>query len=189
MHFSRFQPPHLDQHAITMPSRLLALPYDIRYLIYKELFPREEQIYLHAYEKTLRTISPAGTIAANVLLVCRQLHVEAGGFLYNGYLFNLVGTKNDCLANYKPFLRTLRKYARDEVNINAFSNGDHSTTICLSLQAGDARMGILNRRRRGEPKTLQELQVEQVPAHWVIRVIAVVTVLIALLSYAAVVRF
>ncbi|KAK1059380.1 hypothetical protein LTR12_012637 [Friedmanniomyces endolithicus] len=172
-----------------MPSQLLALPYDIRYLIYKELFPREEQIYLHAYEKTLRTISPGGTIAANILLVCRQLRVEAGGFLYNGYLFNLVGTKKDCMANYKPFLRTLRKYARDEVNINAFSNGDHSATICLSLQVGDTKMGILNRRRRGEPKTLQELQAEQVPAGWVMRVIAVVTILIALLSYAAVARF
>ncbi|KAK0261694.1 hypothetical protein LTR91_006625 [Friedmanniomyces endolithicus] len=167
-----------------MPSQLLSLPYDVRYLVYKELFPREEQIYLHAYEKTLKTISPAGTIAANVLLVCRQLHAETGGFLYNGYLFNLVGTKNDCLANYKPFLRTLRKYARDEVNINAFSNGDHSATICLSLQAGDARMGILNRRRRGEPKTLQELQAKQAPAAWVMRVVTVAIVLIALLTYA-----
>ncbi|KAK4952141.1 hypothetical protein LTR10_010061 [Elasticomyces elasticus] len=144
-----------------MSPTLLSLPYDIRYLIYQQLFPPDEQIYIQAYDKTVQTISPAGIISANILLVNRQLGREAGGFLYNGYLFNLVGTKQDCLANYKPFLRTLRKYARSEVNINAFSNGNHSATMCLSLQAGDAKMDILNRRRRGEPKTIRELQDEQ----------------------------
>ncbi|KAK5689874.1 hypothetical protein LTR97_012634 [Elasticomyces elasticus] len=144
-----------------MTLTLLSLPYDVRYLIYQQLFPPEEQIYIQAYDKTVHSISPAGTISANILLANRQLGSEAGAFLYNGYLFNLVGTKQDCLANYKPFLRTLRKYARSEVNINAFSNGDHSATMCLSLQAGDAKMGILNRRRRGEPRTIRELQDEQ----------------------------
>ncbi|KAK3615133.1 hypothetical protein LTR56_026782 [Elasticomyces elasticus] len=144
-----------------MSPTLLSLPYDVRYLIYQQLFPPDEQIYIQAYDKTVHTISPPGTISANILLANRQFGKEAGGFIYNGYLFNLVGTKQDCLANYKPFLRTLRKYARSEVNINAFSNGDHSATMCLSLQAGDAKMGILNRRRRGEPKTIRELQDEQ----------------------------
>ncbi|KAK3641034.1 hypothetical protein LTR56_008422 [Elasticomyces elasticus] len=162
-----------------MSPTLLSLPYDIRYLIYQQLFPLDGQIYIQAYDKTVHTISPAGTISANILLANRQLGKEAGGFLYNGYLFNLVGTKQDCLANYKPFLRTLRKYARNEVNINAFSNGDHSATMCLSLQVGDAKMGILNRRRRGEPKTIGELQDEQdliigppQDGDWIVKVLA-----------------
>ncbi|KAK5735281.1 hypothetical protein LTR17_008288 [Elasticomyces elasticus] len=174
-----------------MSPTLLALPYDVRYLIYQQLFPPDEQIYIQAYDKTVHTISPAGTISANILLANRQLGKEAGSFLYNGYLFNLVGTKQDCLANYKPFLRTLRKYARSEVNINAFSNGDHSATMCLSLQAGDAKMDILNRRRRGEPKTFRELQDEQdliggppQDGNWVVKVLSVAAILISLLSYA-----
>ena len=134
---------------------LLRLPYDLRYAIYQHLFPEGEQIYVQAYENGVRIRLPEGGIPTDLLQTCSQLHHEAGGFLYNSYLFNIIGTKNDCLANYKPFLRTLRRHARSEVNINAFSNGDHSSTMCISLQAGDVKMGVLSRRRRGEPKTDQ----------------------------------
>lgn len=143
------------------PSHLLALPHDIRHCIYQQLFPTGEQIFIQAYNKRLHAKLAESCIPTNILLVCRDLHVEASEFLYNGYLFNLVGPKVDCLAIYKPFLRTLRKYARSEVNVNAFSNGEHSATMCISLQAGVAKMGVLNRRGRGEPKTIRELEEEQ----------------------------
>ena len=142
-------------------SRLLSLPYDVRYVIYQHLFPSNEQIYIQALDDGLHSILPDDPSPASIFQVCRQLRSEAGGFLYNSYLFNIVGTKKDCLANYKRFLQTLRRHARSEVNINAFSNGTHSSTMCLSLQAGDAKMGVLNRRRRGEPRTIEELLVEQ----------------------------
>ena len=173
-----------------MPSSFLALPYDIRYLIYQEIFPRDEQLYIQALDKSLRSILPEGNLPTSIFRVDRQLHHEASEFLYNGYLFNIVGTKKNCLANYKPFLQTLRKHARNEVNMNAFSNGNHSATMCLSLQAGDAKMALINRRRRGEPKTILELQEEQdflkAPARRggkVTSVMAVAAVLVSLLSY------
>ena len=144
-----------------MPPHFLSLPYDIRYLIYQHLFPPEEQIYIQALGSTLRSILPEDRLPTNALLACRQMHAEGSGYLYNSYLFNIVGTKKDCVTAYEPFLKTLRGYARHDVRINAFSNGEHSATMCISLQAGDARMGILKRRRRGEPKAISELEQEQ----------------------------
>lgn len=144
-----------------MPRTLLSLPYDIRYLIYQHLLPREEQIYIQAVGKGLRSILPADGLPTNALLVCRQVNAEASGYLYNNYLFNIVGTKKDCLATYHHFLKPLRKHARNEVRINAFSNGEHSSTMCISMEAGDAKLAVLNRRRRGEPKAIHELEQEQ----------------------------
>ncbi|KAK3116084.1 hypothetical protein LTR53_003926 [Teratosphaeriaceae sp. CCFEE 6253] len=116
---------------------------------------------LLAVKKGLKVILPVDTLPRNLLLVNRQLCREASDILYNSYLFNIVGTKTDCLAHYTRFLRTMRRYARSEVNINAFSNGDHSATMCLTLQAGDLRMPILNRRARGQPIAIQDLREEQ----------------------------
>jgi len=144
-----------------MAPHLLSLPYDIRYLIYQHLFPPEEQIYIQALGTTLRSILPEDGLPINALRVCHQLNAEASGYLYNSYLFNIVGTKKECLSAYQPFLKNLRKHAQHNVRVNAFSNGEHSATMCISLQAGDARMGILKRRRRGEPKAISELEQEQ----------------------------
>lgn len=150
------------------PTQLLSLPYDIRYLIYQHLLPQTEQLYIQAFpasdrKHTLQVLLPDASIPTAPLLVCRALHSELSELLYNSYLFNLVGTKKDCLAGYRPFLRTLRLYARkgEVVHVNAFSNGGHSATMCLSLQAGEGKMGVLNERQRGLPRTLRELEEEQ----------------------------
>jgi hypothetical protein len=145
---------------------LLELPYDIRFLIYQRLFPPSEQIYIQVQNGgKLRAIladsgSEPGTICTPILRSCKALYAEATGYLYNNYLFNIVGIKSDCLSHYKPFLATLEKHARNEVRVNAFSNGEHSATMCISLQAGDAKMTVLNRRRRGQPKAIEQLEKE-----------------------------
>ncbi|KAI7485600.1 hypothetical protein KC351_g3887 [Hortaea werneckii] len=144
-----------------MTVNLLSLPYDIRHAIYQQLFPPHEQIYIQAFGDRLRFISPGDGLAIHLFLVCKDLSAEARAYLYNGYLFNIVGTKNDCLKAYKSFETILRRHARHAVRINAFSNGQHSATMCISMQAGDAKMGVLNRRRRGEAKTIREMELEQ----------------------------
>lgn len=139
---------------------LLSLPYDIRHLIYQHLFPREQQIYIQAFGNELRSILPEWPIPTEVLSVCRQINHEASEYLYNGYLFNVIGTKKDCLANYERFLTTLRKHGRYEPRIDAFTNGEHSTTMCISLQAGSGKVDLLQRRRRGQPTDIRSMQLE-----------------------------
>lgn len=76
------------------------------------------------------------------------------------YLFNLIGTKKDCLRSHSGFLQTLRTYAREDVQINVFSNGVHSETMCISLHTGDAKTSILKGRRRGVETTLSKIREE-----------------------------
>ena len=139
---------------------LLALPYDVRYQIYRHVFPFGEQIYIQAFRSTLKSITPEHTIPTELLLTCRALNRETSEFLYNNYLFNIIGTKKDCLATYTGFLETVEKHARNKVHIDAFSNGSHSVTMCFSIQAGEGRMPILERRKRGERKGIEELKRE-----------------------------
>ena len=139
---------------------LLDLPYDIRYLIYQHLFPRSEQIYIGVIQNGLRAIIPEGRVPIELLLTSHAIYAETSDYLYNSFLFNIIGTKRDCLANYAGFLSTLRNHAREEVHVNAFSNGSHSATMCLSIQAGLARMALLKRRERGEPTTIRKLEKE-----------------------------
>lgn len=140
---------------------LLSLPYDIRFLIYQHVFPTPPQIYLQALQdKSITAIIADGTIDTSILLTCRAVHTEAAGYLYNTYLFNLIGTKEDCLRSHKSFLQTLQNYARDEVHINAFSNGVHSDTMCISMHTGDGKTAILRGRRRGVETTLSEIREE-----------------------------
>lgn len=156
----------------TQPDlHLLRLPYDIRHLVYKHLFPTSPQLYIivappntnaatmpkiKTHTKT-KTNSPLEaillldhSIPTALLLTCHQMHLEAGEHLYNSYLFNLIGTKADCLTHHTAFLETLRKYARKEVRVDAFGNGAHSATMCISMQAGESKMEILRQRGRGE---------------------------------------
>ncbi|KAI6841561.1 hypothetical protein KC332_g6115 [Hortaea werneckii] len=144
-----------------MAVTLLSLPYDARHAIYQQLFPPHDQIYIQAFAGQLRFISPGDGLALQLFLVCKDLSAEARAYLYNGYLFNIVGTKNDCLKAYKSFETILHRHARHPVRINAFSNGQHSATMCISMQAGDAKMDVLNRRRRGEARTIREMELEQ----------------------------
>ena len=139
---------------------LYDLPYDIRCHIYQHLFPSSQQIYIWIIQDTLRAIIPNGRIPVELLTASRALHVEASEYLYNSYLFNLIGTKRDCLQNYERFLVTLRKYARGEVHVHAFSNGIHSSTMCISVQAGEARMALLERRSRGQLMSITQLESE-----------------------------
>jgi hypothetical protein len=145
----------------SQPLTLLSLPYDVRFLIYQHLFPSPPQIYLQAgRDGSVIAIIAEGTFPTGLLLTCSAIHSEAAGYLYNTYLFNLIGTKQDCLSSYKGFLNTLRKYAREEVHLNAFTNGVHSDTMCISLHTGDGKMAILRGRRRGVETTLGEIRRE-----------------------------
>ncbi len=149
---------------------LLALPYDIRFQIYSYLFPPGQQIYVQTIGTKLRSMTSEHKIPVNLLKVCKSLNIEAGEHLYSGYLFNVIGRKKDCLVAYEQFLRTMQKYAREEVHVDAFSNGSHSSTMCISLQAGTSKMALLRRRERGEPKRIdeleQEVQMHQTKTSW-----------------------
>lgn len=149
------------------PVHLLSLPYDVRHLVYQNLFPQCAQIYLLAGGSELRIMNQEDSLPPSILRVCRLLHQEAAEYLYNNYLFNVVGLKQDCLALYKPFLRTFEKHSRQLPRVDAFSNGDHSATMCVSVQAGNARLSILDSRRRGKPRSLEDLleEVAAMPRH------------------------
>ena len=117
-------------------------------------------MYIEAFQHTLRSITPEHQVPTDLLLTCRGLNTEVSEYLYNYYLFNIVGKKRDCLATYESFLNTMKKHARHDVHVDAFSNGSHSSTMCISIQAGEGRMAMLKRRDRGEPKQIQELEKE-----------------------------
>lgn len=140
---------------------LCSLPYDIRHLIYQHVFPSGQQIYVQAFGSNgLQSIHPQHGIPIESFRACRLLNDEASGFLYNNYLFNIIGLKKDCLAAYEAFVHTAQKYARREVRVHAFSNGTHSKTMCISVHAGDGKLGIVERRERGVLKDISELEHE-----------------------------
>jgi hypothetical protein len=146
---------------MALEMTLLALPYDIRHQIYEHLFPPGQQIYIQVLGQTLRSITPDKyKLPTGLLLTCRAINEEASDYLYNRYLFNIIGTKQHCLPAYKGFLGTVKKHARHEVHVNAFSNGTHSSTMCISIHSGEGRTAVLKRRERGEPKTIAELKEE-----------------------------
>lgn len=140
-------------------ASFVSLPYDIRFLIYQHLFPPGHQIYIQALSfaptrsprtALLHAINPPGySIPTNFLLTNRQLHQEASEYLYNSYLFNIVGLKPDCLAGYERLADVIRKYAREEVHVDAFSNGEHSQTMCMSLYCGEDKSDAVSKRKRG----------------------------------------
>ena len=139
----------------------LGLPYDIRHQIYEHLFPPGPQIYIQVLGQTLQNMVPGRCrLPARLLLTCRAINEEASEYLYSRYLFNIIGTKQQCLCVYKDFLQTAEKHARDTVHVNAFSNGAHSSTMCISIHSGEGRTALLKRRERGEPKPIDELEKE-----------------------------
>lgn len=117
-------------------------------------------MYIQATRRTLTSITPDQAIPTALLRTCRQLHLEAAEYLYSRYLFNIIGRKEDCLARYGPFLRTMSKHVNDEVHVDAFSNGPHSATMCISMHSGNGKIEILNRRDRGVRRTIEEMQLE-----------------------------
>lgn len=165
-HTPTVQPsPTLTMTTDPHPPTLLTLPYDIRYQIYTHLFPPGRQIYIQAFPSStspssLRSITTS-PIPTPLLSTCRLLHLEAGEYLYNTYLFNLVGRKPDCLAKYKLLERTMQKYTgMGVVHVDAFSNGEHSSTMAIALHAGEGKVEILRARGRGEEKTIGEVERE-----------------------------
>lgn len=139
---------------------MLQLPYDVRYEIYKHLFPQHGQVYIQVLNGKLRSILPDESIPAELLRTCRALYAECGAYFYNRYLFNVIGSKTECLNTYGAFLAIVQKHARAQVYTHALSNGSHSTTMCVSIHAGEAAFALLQRRGRGEPKEIRELQRE-----------------------------
>ncbi|KAK3718362.1 hypothetical protein LTR37_005175 [Vermiconidia calcicola] len=120
---------------------LLSLPYDIRHQIYLHLLPQTEQIYIQVLGRTLTSMVPVST---SLLRTCKVLNIEASRFLYNSYLFNIIGRKKDCLTAYEKFLNTVNRYARQKVHVNAFSNGSHSST---SWRSSNGNAGKTRERR------------------------------------------
>ena len=154
----------MTELAKSLSSRLnlLDLPYDIRHLIYEHLFPPDPQLYIHAQSSGFTSITPNAPIPTSIFRVNRTLGHEASEYFYNRYLFNIIGTKRDCLMGYKPFMNTLEKHSRDGIRMDAFGNGWQSQTMCISLQASETKtkLAVLHSRRRGVPMDEAELQDE-----------------------------
>lgn len=43
-----------------------------------------------------------GSLPMAVFLVCHQLRDEASYYFFNNYLFNIIGYKKHCMAQYTP---------------------------------------------------------------------------------------
>ena len=147
-----------------MPARrvmdLLSLPYDVRHLIYNHLFPPGIQIDIQAYDSTLRAYTPEDKIPIDFLLTCRAINIEATEYLYNHYLFNILGLQGDCLKTYPSFVETVRKYAREKVHVDAFGNGPHTKTACISVHTGGDKLTVIKNRDRGVSKSIKEIERE-----------------------------
>lgn len=83
-------------------THLLSLPYDIRFIIYQHLFPSMHQIYLMSSKEGLSPMMRPGSLPMAVFLVCHQLRDEASYYFFNNYLFNIIGYKKHCMAQYTP---------------------------------------------------------------------------------------
>ena len=139
----------------------LDLPYDIRFSIYEQLFPSVPQLYLHAVEDGVRYLPQQdSSIPIGFLLANKALSLEASEYLYNNYLINIVGRKHDCFSFYPGVLRTVKRYARTQTHVRAFSNGLGSSTGAISIAVGDAKLQMLENRQRGDPKTMEQFKQE-----------------------------
>lgn len=140
----------------------LDLPYDIREQIYIHLFPRTRHLYLHATEDgPIHLPIHDAEIPTAFLRTCKALNQEASEYLYNGYQFDVVGRKTDCVVHYQNIHALVQKFARDEVHVRAFSNGPDSSTGCISILVGEAKLARLEGRRRGQPTTIKRLWDEE----------------------------
>ncbi|KAF1824219.1 uncharacterized protein K489DRAFT_177339 [Dissoconium aciculare CBS 342.82] len=145
---------------------LLELPYDIRHLIYQHLFPPEAQIYIQVDLRSslCHRLAPPEQheFPTSLLRASRQLHEEASAYLHSIYVFNIIGTKQDCLIVYENFLNMMRRHARPgcEPCATAFSNGPHSSTMCISLHSGAGATAMVRRRQRGKQMRIEDVRRE-----------------------------
>lgn len=154
-----------QENTDTVPH-LLSLPYDIRCLIYSHLFPKEPQIYIAAARNrsgklTLYPMHARHDLSFGICRASQQLNAEVAGYVYNNYLFNIVGTKKDIMAIYRPISKVMTKYARTKVQIDVLDNGPLSVTACVSIYVSGGRVAQkAARRQRGNPRNFKEVQDE-----------------------------
>jgi hypothetical protein len=140
---------------------LLSLPYDVRYLIYSHLFPSLRQLYLMASRESIHPMMRPGSLSMDIFLTCRQLRLEASGYLYNNYLFNIIGYKKYCMAQYRPINLLVERYAKHGSSIEILDNGLLSSTACVSIHAKGGRVeAVLQVRQRGKTRNLEEVEKE-----------------------------
>jgi hypothetical protein len=140
---------------------LLSLPYDVRYIIYSHLFPSLRQLYLMASRESIHPMMRPGSLSMEIFLTCRQLHLEASGYLYNNYLFNIIGYKKYCMAHYRPINLLVERYAKNGSSIEILDNGLLSSTACVSIHAKGGRVeAVLQVRQRGVTRNLEEVEKE-----------------------------
>ncbi|CAK1367995.1 unnamed protein product [Cercospora beticola] len=140
-------------------SRLLTLPYDIRFLIYQQLFPSGKYINIQAGRNShLRLNEEDSTVPTAFLRTCRLLHAEASRYLYTNYFFLVFGEKRNCLANYEKLQRTLQLHSQSKIHVHPLSNGKHSQTGAILLTSSDAFS--VKARGRGVPVTVEDLRRE-----------------------------
>jgi hypothetical protein len=143
------------------PLHLLSLPFDIRWIVYSHLFPSLRQIYLMASKESVNPMMRPGSLGTDVFLVCRQLQAEASDYLFNNYLFNIIGYKKHCMAHYKPVYELVERYAKHGVNIEILDNGNLSSTACVSIYAKEGHVeAVLHVRQRGVQRDLKEVEEE-----------------------------
>ena len=140
---------------------LLSLPYDVRYIIYSHLFPSLGQLYLMASRESIHPMMRPGSLSMEIFLTCRQLHLEASGYLFNNYLFNIIGYKKYCMAHYRPINLLVERYAKNGSSIEILDNGLLSSTACVSIHAKGGRVeAVLQVRQRGVTRNLEEVERE-----------------------------
>jgi hypothetical protein len=143
------------------PLHLLSLPYDIRFIIYSHLFPSLRQVYLMASKESINPMMRPGSLSTGILLTCHQLHSEASDYLFNNYLFNIIGYKKHCMAHYKPLYKLMERFAKHGANVEILDNGSLSSTACVSIHAKHGHVEtMLHVRQRGVPRDLQEVEKE-----------------------------
>lgn len=140
---------------------LLTLPYDIRYTVYSHFFPSLQQIYLMADHDGLSSMMTPDSIGTNLSLTCRQLQAEAGDYIFNNYLFNVIGYKKHCMAHYRPVYSLMERYAKHGASNQILDNGSLSSTACVSIYAKDGHVeGMLRARQRGVLRDYEDVEEE-----------------------------
>ena len=147
--------------AVGSRLHILSLPYDVRYLIYSHLFPSLRQLYLMASRESIHPMMSPGSLNMDIFLTCRQLRLEASGYLYNNYLFNIIGYKKYVMAHHKPINLLVERYAKNGSSIEILDNGLLSSTACVSIHAKGGHLeAVLQVRKRGVTRNLEEVEKE-----------------------------
>lgn len=102
-----------------------------------------------------------GSLPMAVFLSCHQLRDEASYYFFNNYLFNIIGYKKHCMAQYEPIYRLMEQFAKHGSNVDILDNGLLSSTACVSIHAKGGHVEHLVRaRRRGVLRDFKEVQRE-----------------------------